>query len=84
MHTASSGVTLPGPMSRTSPRDPDMVAGIIGLLREEQPGAEITVESGLNPDYQPDCLRVVPKTEAMSSTWCEPAPETSCAVSAAP
>lgn len=53
-----------GPMSSTSPRDPDVVGGMIGLLREEQPDAEITVESSPNRDYRKDCLRLIAEDAA--------------------
>ena len=53
-----------GPMNKTWLRDPDPIGGMVRILRKEQPGAEITVEPGPNPDYRPDCLRFIPEDAA--------------------
>ena len=53
-----------GPMSKTWLRDPDPIAGMVRILREEQPGAEIIVEPGPNPGYRPDCINVIPEDAA--------------------
>jgi hypothetical protein len=57
-------VVTTGPMSKTWIRDPDPIAGIVRILREERPGAEITVEAGPNPDYRPDCSCFIPEDAA--------------------
>ena len=58
LYTVKMDATVHGPMpwtdAQTNAKD----------LRKENPGGEVTMERGRNPDYRPDCLGYICEDEA--------------------